>query len=142
MHLFMYCLRYLTFIIFSYFFFSFSFFLSLLSSFSFFFFFNDPATTEIYTLSPTRRSSDLEYAVLWNSCWPVHRLFQKRPFRPRDNRSFDVILSFLLQAVRSSVGCLKRDGTTRCFLRDRSEEHTSELQSRPHLVCRLLLEKK
>src|SRR5690554_7107781 len=27
---------------------------------------------------------------------------------------------------------------TRC----RSEEHTSELQSRPHLVCRLLLEKK
>src|SRR5690554_7335426 len=29
------------------------------------------------------------------------------------------------------------------FLPDsRSEEHTSELQSRPHLVCRLLLEKK
>src|SRR5690554_7422212 len=28
------------------------------------------------------------------------------------------------------------------FGRDRSEEHTSELQSRPHLVCRLLLEKK
>src|SRR3989442_11817171 len=27
-------------------------------------------------------------------------------------------------------------------LRTRSEEHTSELQSRPHLVCRLLLEKK
>src|SRR3989442_4146223 len=25
---------------------------------------------------------------------------------------------------------------------DRSEEHTSELQSRPHLVCRLLLDKK
>src|SRR3989442_2659595 len=25
---------------------------------------------------------------------------------------------------------------------ERSEEHTSELQSRPHLVCRLLLEKK
>src|SRR3989442_7264339 len=30
----------------------------------------------------------------------------------------------------------------RLFLRQRSEEHTSELQSRPHLVCRLLLEKK
>src|SRR5215813_14293592 len=32
----------------------------------------------------------------------------------------------------------------RLELRDleRSEEHTSELQSRPHLVCRLLLEKK
>src|SRR5690554_2692781 len=27
-------------------------------------------------------------------------------------------------------------------LNERSEEHTSELQSRPHLVCRLLLEKK
>src|SRR5690554_7625843 len=27
-------------------------------------------------------------------------------------------------------------------VRTRSEEHTSELQSRPHLVCRLLLEKK
>src|SRR3989442_8873623 len=34
---------------------------------------------------------------------------------------------------------------TRCCLCNdqlRSEEHTSELQSRPHLVCRLLLEKK
>src|SRR6266498_3448586 len=28
------------------------------------------------------------------------------------------------------------------WLMARSEEHTSELQSRPHLVCRLLLEKK
>src|SRR3989442_9974185 len=28
------------------------------------------------------------------------------------------------------------------FMTTRSEEHTSELQSRPHLVCRLLLEKK
>src|SRR5437870_10116278 len=31
-------------------------------------------------------------------------------------------------------------GFLQCF--DRSEEHTSELQSRGHLVCRLLLEKK
>src|SRR3989442_8711096 len=30
----------------------------------------------------------------------------------------------------------------RAHARTRSEEHTSELQSRPHLVCRLLLEKK
>src|SRR3989442_9730053 len=29
-----------------------------------------------------------------------------------------------------------------CTNLPRSEEHTSELQSRPHLVCRLLLEKK
>src|SRR3989442_9495808 len=28
------------------------------------------------------------------------------------------------------------------LVQQRSEEHTSELQSRPHLVCRLLLEKK
>src|SRR5690554_7214739 len=33
------------------------------------------------------------------------------------------------------------EGTHHVWL-DRSEEHTSELQSRPHLVCRLLLEKK
>src|SRR2546427_8880926 len=37
-----------------------------------------------------------------------------------------------------------RDGLTalRGFLRVRSEEHTSELQSQSNLVCRLLLEKK
>src|SRR2546422_7907846 len=34
---------------------------------------------------------------------------------------------------------IQLDGGTR---KDRSEEHTSELQSRLHLVCRLLLEKK
>src|SRR5690554_7770589 len=35
-------------------------------------------------------------------------------------------------------------GTHKSLLKSnaRSEEHTSELQSRPHLVCRLLLEKK
>src|SRR2546429_3991886 len=35
-----------------------------------------------------------------------------------------------------------RAGTKLAFTRERSEEHTSELQSRLHLVCRLLLEKK
>src|SRR2546429_5673221 len=35
-----------------------------------------------------------------------------------------------------------RDGRRRLPLARRSEEHTSELQSRLHLVCRLLLEKK
>src|SRR5690554_7512412 len=34
------------------------------------------------------------------------------------------------------------DDYVRRFIEGRSEEHTSELQSRPHLVCRLLLEKK
>src|SRR3989442_7016149 len=36
----------------------------------------------------------------------------------------------------------RRDSPWSARSRDRSEEHTSELQSRPHLVCRLLLEKK
>src|SRR5262245_65093129 len=35
-----------------------------------------------------------------------------------------------------------RIGSNASFLRGRSEEHTSELQSLRHLVCRLLLEKK
>src|SRR3989442_8410084 len=35
-----------------------------------------------------------------------------------------------------------RVAAARYFFLMRSEEHTSELQSRPHLVCRLLLEKK
>src|SRR5205809_5814341 len=40
----------------------------------------------------------------------------------------------------STIQChSQEDGT---FKSDRSEEHTSELQSRLHLVCRLLLEKK
>src|SRR3989442_9835911 len=36
--------------------------------------------------------------------------------------------------------CRYEPGLQRTY--ERSEEHTSELQSRPHLVCRLLLEKK
>src|SRR2546422_1697749 len=38
--------------------------------------------------------------------------------------------------------CLERLAHTVLHLDERSEEHTSELQSRLHLVCRLLLEKK
>src|SRR3989442_7123586 len=40
---------------------------------------------------------------------------------------------------RQHCGRLTRPKSQR---RGRSEEHTSELQSRPHIVCRLLLEKK
>src|SRR5436305_3571581 len=47
---------------------------------------------------------------------------------------------------RGQRGALRRYGEARGAPgrrgRRRSEEHTSELQSRPHLVCRLLLEKK
>src|SRR3712207_7323443 len=43
-------------------------------------------------------------------------------------------------APQGGAGCAGRQGATP--RRDRSEEHTSELQSRQYLVCRLLLEKK
>src|SRR5258707_5283778 len=41
-----------------------------------------------------------------------------------------------------SAGQRQRVAIARTLLRRRSEEHTSELQSRQYLVCRLLLEKK
>src|SRR5690554_7300896 len=46
--------------------------------------------------------------------------------------------------ITSSRISMKNMRKARFFQKDayRSEEHTSELQSRPHLVCRLLLEKK
>src|SRR5438067_9075015 len=87
---------------------------------SYFFFFNDPAPTEIYTLSlhdalPIS-ADDRLLAVAGTGDQDVARL-------PRDcERNLD--------APRDSA----RTG--------RSEEHTSELQSRFDLVCRLLLEKK
>src|SRR2546422_8469125 len=43
---------------------------------------------------------------------------------------------------RCSPCPVRRSGTSRTSAGTRSEEHTSELQSRLHLVCRLLLEKK
>src|SRR5690554_7398555 len=42
----------------------------------------------------------------------------------------------LTKSVKQALLCILTDANAR------SEEHTSELQSRPHLVCRLLLEKK
>src|SRR5690625_5871352 len=43
--------------------------------------------------------------------------------------------------VQSEAGFLSVTGTPETPSKARSEEHTSELQSRGHLVCRLLLEK-
>src|SRR3989442_9210627 len=45
-------------------------------------------------------------------------------------------------AIAAFSGNRLGDQATAVAREDRSEEHTSELQSRPHLVCRLLLEKK
>src|SRR3712207_8478785 len=55
-----------------------------------------------------------------------------------------------LPVDRLTVGCGERNDALgcrmpddgRCISKARSEEHTSELQSRQYLVCRLLLEKK
>src|SRR5690349_23473766 len=74
-----------------------------------FFFFNDPATTEIYTLSLHDALPISSPAVSPNS--PA----SSSPAEP---------------------------ASTKRASRNRSEEHTSELQSRRELVCRLLLEKK
>src|SRR5947208_9094550 len=81
------------------------------------FFFNDTPTTEIYTLS-------LHDALPIS---PIHW----NPASP-------------LVAEAMPIGRLSRQLTrTRRTCRSaRSEEHTSELQSPDHLVCRLLLEKK
>src|SRR5438876_5773211 len=80
---------------------------------SFFFFFNDPATTEIYTLS----------------------LHDALPISERKT---------CLRRTINATGVIIHTNLGRAQVRmyDRSEEHTSELQSPVHLVCRLLLEKK
>src|ERR1041385_8367796 len=48
----------------------------------------------------------------------------------------------LFRSLAQSEQVRDHHRTGRGGLRERSEEHTSELQSRLHLVCRLLLEKK
>src|SRR5436853_5595665 len=78
-----------------------------------FFFFNDTATTEIYTLS-------------LHDALPISPRALARPPSP-------------IPPVSSPA---RGHATTSRHLKERSEEHTSELQSLRHLVCRLLLEKK
>src|SRR5256885_11103705 len=88
---------------------------------SFFFFFNDTATTEIYTLS-------LHDAL---PIYPKYKAFT----------ALDPFFDIVKQGLAGQV-----DGDhyfdTIADHADRSEEHTSELQSPCNLVCRLLLEKK
>src|SRR5438552_13758733 len=48
----------------------------------------------------------------------------------------------LFRSPPGSRGCLRLHQATHPIPQPRSEEHTSELQSPDHLVCRLLLEKK
>src|SRR3712207_9321659 len=89
---------------------------------SVFFFFKDTATTEIFTLS-------------LHDALPI-----SRP-HPRDG----VRCSVWVRPFSSTFHSKRGDANPlRCFRSHgvRSEEHTSELQSRQYLVCRLLLEKK
>src|SRR2546430_12541614 len=86
-----------------------------------FFFFNDTATTEIYTLS-------------LHDALPICRQLlarQDRPGSPPDRVG-------RRRARRRHFRKVSQNGPGG----DRSEEHTSELQSQSNLVCRLLLEKK
>src|SRR3712207_8612227 len=58
----------------------------------------------------------------------------------------DAYLTQLLEVCQGQIPTIESDAQTRLIssLQEirRSEEHTSELQSRQYLVCRLLLEKK
>src|SRR2546422_9341014 len=93
--------------------------------FSFLFFFNDTATTEIYTLS-------------LHDALPIsHRGFDPGA---RERIAPDTVAQRLVHRLRGIEFSARDAGDERA--RERSEEHTSELQSRLHLVCRLLLEKK
>src|SRR5256884_9937178 len=86
-----------------------------------FFFFNDTATTEIYTLSL--------HDALPISLRPWPMLLQR-------------ILPSSSSVPATTCGQPPLSAHGARPIESRSEEHTSELQSRLHLVCRLLLEKK
>src|SRR3712207_8725606 len=85
-----------------------------------FFFFNDTATTEIYTLS----LHDALPILIVVDCPPEE-----------SDPLVDALDAHGLALIRLAA-------PTTDDRRLRSEEHTSELQSRQYLVCRLLLEKK
>src|SRR3712207_7786363 len=87
----------------------------------FFFFFNDTATTEIYTLS-------------LHDALPIYLL--------GDLDAQQALGELCLFRLRHSLGPLPTMREAERRRSPRSEEHTSELQSRQYLVCRLLLEKK
>src|SRR5258708_11340478 len=92
-----------------------------------FFFFNDTATTEIYTLS-------LHDAL---PICPAALDCDAREKEDRGDRSIDPDRVGVAEMTTPlHIGFIPLVDAAR------SEEHTSELQSPDHLVCRLLLEKK
>src|SRR2546422_4265261 len=83
------------------------------------------------------RSTLFPYTTLFRSRDPVGPLRRNRP-----GRAVDAPGGSRAAAAPGPGGVQQaRDGPLSAA-RARSEEHTSELQSRLHLVCRLLLEKK
>src|SRR5206468_10407598 len=88
------------------------------------FFFNAPAPPEIYTLS---LHDALPICLRSLSC---------------GGNSSKVVSSLMRNTLRSAKRTVARLFFSVRSLSPRSEEHTSELQSRSDLVCRLLLEKK
>src|SRR5690348_6014468 len=76
--------------------------------------------------------------------WAHSRTPAKLMYKPQTVR-FPPVTLFVLEISREH-GRDVRKSTSKCRIRQysifRSEEHTSELQSPVHLVCRLLLEKK
>src|SRR3712207_7408888 len=92
------------------------------------FFFNDTATTEIYTLSLHDALPILILLrIVWGFVGPQHARFSSFIYSPV------TVLAYMRDLPRAR---------SKRYLGHRSEEHTSELQSRQYLVCRLLLEKK
>src|SRR5690348_17508642 len=79
---------------------------------------------------PTRRSSDL---------MPISSGSHAATAKPRKMPSG---FSPFCSATFASMTTQADDPSENCEALPRSEEHTSELQSPVHLVCRLLLEKK
>src|SRR5258708_30321854 len=95
-----------------------------------FFFFNDTATTEIYTLS-------LHDALPISGRDFGERRFERGGSIRQIRKGKPAIRRLLLRFGRGGTNLRNRLSAI-----ERSEEHTSELQSPDHLVCRLLLEKK
>src|SRR3712207_8600020 len=93
-------------------------------------FFNDAATTEIYTLS-------------LHDALPILSELTPSAGRSKATTGSPASCSALRWLSCPRAGTIRRPSTRRCVRSPtRSEEHTSELQSRQYLVCRLLLEKK
>src|SRR3989442_4246783 len=90
------------------------------------------------------RSTLFPYTTLFRSLHAIlSGVKQKNISSVAQQRFLNKLLAFW-PALKGSVAqvrkpCIRPDCRA-CALR--SEEHTSELQSRPHLVCRLLLENK